>query len=115
MAWGQQPQKAEGAPAKAGYDKEYYRNMFKNNTAHSVPVRMALVAKENCGKTGLAVSIIRQVRAKGRIYVFDIDNSAQATLEPHTPTTMKLLFSLVGRAGRLHLQRGCVGQLRKPH
>jgi len=85
MAWGQQPQKADATPAKGGYDKEYYRNMFKNNTAHSVPVRMALVAKENCGKTGLGVSIIRQVRAKGKIYVFDIDNSAQATLEAAYP------------------------------
>lgn len=84
MAWGQQ-QKTTSTPAKGGYDKEYYRNAFKNNTAHSVPVRMALVAKENCGKTGLAVSIIRQVRPKGIIYVFDIDNSAQATLEAAYP------------------------------
>lgn len=91
MAWGQQQQKADSAPAKGGYDKEYYRNMFKNNTAHSVPVRMALVAKENCGKTGLAVSLIRQVRAKGKIYVFDIDNSAQATLEAAYPDDKEII------------------------
>ena len=59
MAWGQQPQQAE--TTKATYGKDYYRNTFKNNTAHSVPVRMALVGKENTAKTGLAVSLCRQV------------------------------------------------------
>jgi len=91
MAWGQQPQKADATPAKGGYDKDYYRNMFTNNTAHSVPVRMALVAKENCGKTGLGVSIIRQVKPKGKIYVFDIDNSAQATLEAAYPDDKEII------------------------
>ena len=90
MAWGQQ-QKTDSKTAKVTYDKEYYRNTFMNNTAHSVPVRMALVAKENCGKTGLAVSIIRQVRPKGKIYVFDIDNSAQATLEAAYPDDKEII------------------------
>lgn len=91
MAWGQQPQKAEDAPAKAGYDKDYYRKLFSSNTAQSVPVRMALVGKENCAKTGLAISIIRQVKPTGKIYVFDIDNSAQATLEAAYPDDSEIV------------------------
>ena len=82
MSWGTNAKAAtKDVPVKTGFGKEYYRGLFENNTAQSVPVRMALVAKENCAKSGLAISIARQVRPKGKIIVIDVDNSAQATIE----------------------------------
>lgn len=79
MSWGTKT--TEATVTKTGFDKDYYRSLFENNTAQSVPVRMALIGKENCAKTGLAVSICRQVNPKGQIYVFDVDNSAKATID----------------------------------
>jgi len=79
MSWGTKT--TEATVTKTGFDKDYYRSLFENNTAQSVPVRMALIGKENCAKTGLAVSICRQVNPKGHIYVFDVDNSAKATID----------------------------------
>lgn len=81
MSWGTTNTVKKDEPVKTGFGKDYYRGLFENNTAQSVPVRMALVAKENCAKTGLAISIARQVRPKGKIIVVDVDNSAQATIE----------------------------------
>ena len=82
MSWGTNAKAAtKDVPIKTGLGKEYYRGLFENNTAQSVPVRMALVAKENCAKSGLAISIARQVRPKGKVIVIDVDNSAQATIE----------------------------------
>ena len=82
MSWGTNAKKTtKEVPVKTGFGKEYYRNLFENNTAQSGPVRMALVAKENCAKSGLAISIARQVRPKGKVIVIDVDNSAQATIE----------------------------------
>jgi hypothetical protein len=81
----------EASVKKTGFDKEYYMNQFKNNTAQSVPVRMALVAKENCAKTGLAISLCRQVKSTGKIYVFDVDNSAKATIEAAYPDDKEII------------------------
>lgn len=81
MTWGtQQTSKKADEPVTVGYGKDYYRDLFNNNRANDMPVRMALVGKENCAKTGLAIDICRQVRPQGMIYVFDVDNSAQATI-----------------------------------
>ena len=81
----------EASVKKTGFDKEYYTKQFANNTAQFVPVRMALVAKENCAKTGLAISICRQVKPKGKIYVFDVDNSAKATIEEAYPNDKEII------------------------
>ena len=66
----------------AKYDKEYYRALFeKRKEAPSVvPVRMALVGRENTAKTGLAVDLIRQNKPEGIISIFDFDNSAASTV-----------------------------------
>ena len=86
MTWGDTKKAAtKTEPAKTGFGKEYYRDLFENNTAQSVPVRMALVAKENCAKSGLAIDIARQVRPKGKIYIIDVDNSAKATIDAVYP------------------------------
>lgn len=89
MAWNKAT--TEATVEKTGYGKEYYINQFKNNRAQSVPVRMALVAKENCGKTGFAVSLCRQVKPKGKIFVVDVDNSAAATLEAAYPDDEEII------------------------
>lgn len=81
----------EASVTKTGFDKEYYMKQFANNTAQFVPVRMALVAKENCAKTGLAISICRQVKPTGKIYVFDVDNSAKATIEEAYPNDEEII------------------------
>ena len=65
--------------------------MFENNTAQFVPVRMALIGKENCAKTGLGVSIIRQVTSKGKIYIFDVDNSAKSTVDSAYPDDKEIV------------------------
>ncbi len=86
MTWGDTKKAAtKTEPAKTGFGKEYYRGLFENNTAQSVPVRMALVAKENCAKSGLAIDLARQVRPKGKIYIIDVDNSAKATIDAVYP------------------------------
>ena len=82
---------AESEAAAPSFGKDYYRDLFNNNRAQSVPVRMALVAKENCAKTGLGISLIRQVSPKGSIYVFDVDNSAQATIEAAYPDDQEIV------------------------
>ncbi len=64
------------------YGKEYYRALFdkRKATPSVVPVRMALVGRENTAKTGLAVDLIRQNKPKGLITIFDFDNSAASTV-----------------------------------
>ena len=91
MSWNSNQTASAPTPEKTGFGKEYYRNMFENNTAQSVPVRMALVGKENCAKTGLAISISRQVNPKGKIYVFDVDNSAKATIDSAYPDDKEIV------------------------
>ena len=90
MSWGNTQQKTEAAPS-GKYGKEYYRDLFTNNTAQSVPVRMALIGKENCAKTGLGVSLARQVKPKGKIVIFDVDNSAKATIDAAYPTDKEIV------------------------
>lgn len=90
MAWGSSNNSAP-TPEKTGYGKDYYRSLFENNTAQFVPVRMALVGKENCAKTGLGVSIIRQVTSKGKIYIFDVDNSAKSTVDSAYPDDKEIV------------------------
>jgi len=86
MTWGEGTKAAtKTEPAKTGFGKDYYRDLFENNTAQSVPVRMALVGKENCAKSGLAISLARQVSPKGKIYIIDVDNSAKATIDAVYP------------------------------
>ena len=92
MTWGDTKKAAtKTEPAKTGFGKEYYRDLFENNTAQSVPVRMALVAKENCAKSGLAIDIARQVRPKGKIYIIDVDNSAKATIDAVYPKDKEIV------------------------
>ena len=91
MSWNSTKTTSAPTPEKTGFGKDYYRNMFENNTAQSVPVRMALVGKENCAKTGLAISISRQVNPNGRIYVFDVDNSAKATIDSAYPNDKEII------------------------
>ena len=66
----------------AKYDKEYYRALFekRKEAPAVVPVRMALVGRENTAKTGLAVDLIRQNKPEGIISIFDFDNSAASTV-----------------------------------
>ena len=88
MSWGAKAV-ATANPSDAGskYDAGYYRDLFERNKAakNQIPVRMALVGTENTAKTGLAVSIIRQNKPKGRITIFDFDNSATATVGHNFP------------------------------
>jgi hypothetical protein len=91
MSWNNTKKPSATTPETKGFDKEYYRNMFENNTAQAVPVRMALVAKENCAKTGLAISISRQVNSKGKIYVIDVDNSAKSTIDEAYPNDEEIV------------------------
>ena len=83
MAWGT----TSSAPAsteapKPSYGQDYYTNLVNDNLAQSVPVRMALVGRENTAKTGLAASLLAdEIEAGKEVYVIDIDNSAKATLD----------------------------------
>jgi len=90
MSWGNK-QTNEPIASATKYDKEYYRNLFTNNVAQSVPVRCALIGKENCAKTGLAVSLARQVTPKGKIVIFDVDNSAKATIDSAYPNDKEVI------------------------
>jgi len=69
------------APAPV-YDAGYYRDLFNNKRAQSVPVRMALVARENTAKTGLALDLCKaEIEAGKQVTVLDFDNSAKATVD----------------------------------
>jgi hypothetical protein len=85
--WGAAPQLKESAPKVAAvpkivYDRSYYRNLFNTQRAAHNEGRFALVGHENTCKTGLAAWLLHDEIMKGLpIYVFDVDNSAKATLE----------------------------------
>ncbi len=87
MSWGAKAVATANPDAGSKYDAGYYRDLFERNKAakNQIPVRMALVGTENTAKTGLAVSIIRQNKPKGRITIFDFDNSATATVGHNFP------------------------------
>ena len=76
MAWASAPASAPAEGPK--YDMDYYRSVFKRQTSapKNTPDRMALVGKENTAKTGLALSM-----REGRTFIFDFDNSAEATVD----------------------------------
>ncbi len=75
--WGAaaKPASSPSAPVQK-FDAEYYRNLFNAPKRATGSIRMALVARENCAKTGLALSM-----RKGNTVILDIDNSAGATVE----------------------------------
>tara|TARA_R100000008_G_scaffold980_2_gene832 strand:+ start:13655 stop:14656 length:1002 start_codon:yes stop_codon:yes gene_type:complete len=89
LTWGQgqtsQPTVAKStsaAPPAPVYDGSYYRNLFENTRAQSVPVRCALVGRENTAKTGLALDLAdADIQAGKKVVIFDIDNSAKATVD----------------------------------
>lgn len=83
MSWGTTSQASATTEApKATYGHDYYTNLFNDNLAQSVSVRMALVGRENTAKTGLAASMLEdEINAGKEVYVIDIDNSAKATLD----------------------------------
>jgi len=67
---------SESKDAAPVYGADYYRGLFTAPNKVSQSIRMALVARENCAKTGLALSM-----RKGRTVILDIDNSARATVD----------------------------------
>jgi len=70
------------AAPKPVYDAAYYRNRFVNKRAQSVPVRCALVGRENTAKTGLALDLLRaEIESGKQITILDFDNSAKATVD----------------------------------
>ena len=76
----------ETEPPKQTYDRDFYAKAFEQATraggrAALRPVRCALVAKENCCKTGLALELARAGGNEGEIHIFDIDSSAENTVD----------------------------------
>ena len=82
--WGATAESAKEAKSPK-YDGDYYRDLFTTRRTTHAPVRMALVGRENTAKTGLAVDLIRQTMPKGRITIFDLDNSAASTIRHAYP------------------------------
>jgi hypothetical protein len=87
-----------GKAAKAGaavveadaptYDAAYYAEQFNKRRTAQPRTRMALVAKENCGKTGLALWLSRtekDIKDGKKVYIFDFDNSADQTVDHACP------------------------------
>lgn len=81
-AWGKKPEDKKEEVAKFGID--HYRELFSRGRTSNNPIRMALVAKENCAKTGLAIDIARQ-RTDKDIIIIDVDNSAVQTVACNYP------------------------------
>ena len=85
-AWGNavsQVQSKGEQPPKSVYDREYYRCLLtRKRAAGTRPVRMALVGKENTGKTGTAVSVaVKSTLCKDKeIVVLDCDSSCENTI-----------------------------------
>ena len=75
-AWGATAPKTKPSAPTVEYNQDYYRNLFNAPKKATGTIRMALVARENCAKTGLALSMRR-----GNTVILDIDNSAGATVE----------------------------------
>ncbi|QDP64046.1 MAG: hypothetical protein Tp1100DCM51572_43 [Prokaryotic dsDNA virus sp.] len=81
-AWGNKKEDSKEPPAKFGLD--HYRELYSRGRPSDNPIRMALVAKENCAKTGLAIDIAR-ARTDKEIVIIDIDNSAVQTVAFNYP------------------------------
>tara|TARA_B100001094_G_scaffold278628_1_gene288248 strand:- start:15791 stop:16738 length:948 start_codon:yes stop_codon:yes gene_type:complete len=92
-AWGTNQTNAVQTNApKVTYGEEYFRERFKNNLAQSVDIRMALVARENCGKTGLALSMLDdEIKAGKKVAIFDVDNSAKSTVDYIYPNAENIM------------------------
>ena len=92
-AWGTNQQNAVQTNApKVTYGEEYFRDRFKNNLAQAVDIRMALVAREDYGKTGLALSMLdEEIKAGQKVAVFDVDNSAKSTVDYIYPNAENIM------------------------
>jgi len=91
--WGQSastaaPAKSEKASAKPVFGEDYYRQRFAAVRSQSVPVRMALVGAENTVKTGSALSFCDTNK---KVVIFDIDNSAKATIDHVYPDNENII------------------------
>lgn len=82
MSWGTKEESKQEEGAKYGI--EHFRELFSRPRVSDNPIRMALVAKENCAKTGLAVDIAR-ARTDKQIIIIDVDNSAIQTVTCNYP------------------------------
>ena len=81
MAWAQPKQtQVVSEPATVKYGADYYKDLFNRKRESLAPIRMALVAKENCAKTGLACDLAMKHTDK-KIVILDCDNSAQNTVD----------------------------------
>lgn len=87
--WGQvKAQNAQKAqPEEPERDmKAHYANLFAQKRSRTQTIRMALVGKENTAKTGNAVDIARRhIGPDKDIVIFDVDNSAVATIAANFP------------------------------
>ena len=82
--WGKQKGEAK-ASSKPAFDREHYKALFDKQKSQRPrnPMRMALVGKENTAKTGLAMSLAltpAAMKAKKKLVIIDIDNSATETV-----------------------------------
>ena len=91
-AWGGVAGKAATAGQSAApsnqYDRAYYEARYERIHTTEGQMRMALVAKENCCKSGLAAELARtpeQVEAGAIVTIFDFDNSASETIRHNFP------------------------------
>ncbi len=98
MSWGTQATTTKAEPKtaepKMQFDEAYYRNLFDNNRVNAIQHRMAFVGHENTLKTGLALSLLEnEINAGKTVYLFDVDNSAKATVDviyPDNPNIVVL-------------------------
>ena len=80
MGWGAQPSAPSASAETATYGVDYYRDLFNRKRENLAPIRMALVGKENTGKTGSAIDIAL-AHTDLPICVIDIDGSADNTVD----------------------------------
>jgi len=100
MSWGTQAPNQEAdkmnetktAEPTMRFDEAYYRNLFNNNHVNTIEHRMAFVGHENTLKTGLALSLLKnEIEAGKKVYLFDVDNSAKATVDVVFPDTPNII------------------------
>lgn len=83
--WGEAKQSKAAEAAKPQFDRAHYKALFDKQKSQRprTPIRMALVGKENTAKTGLALSLAltpAAMKAKKKVVIIDIDNSASETV-----------------------------------
>ena len=92
QGWGSVPSETKKGAPSVSYDAEYYRNLFDTSSQQAVDVRMALVARENCAKTGLALSFCRdEIESGQKVVILDVDNSAKSTVDYVYPDKENIL------------------------